>query len=343
MNLMLDDDDEPVEGMPNVPRDPDKEALRREKMKAYLNPRMRPDHSAEQPLDNANADMAFIRLLQDSANQAGTIGGKSASSAPLANYQQSLMAQNQGQMNRMQQDRQAANADMDRRAKLMQYFDKQQRDQSNFNTTADLKKKMLERQAAKDIQEQKNFESSQSLKREELNREHPVSGAATAGFTSAGKPMSEGMLKAQADLERMQASSKNIDELIKRPGFDFGKVGDVSTRAGAWRSLGNIPIIGGVAGAVGEYGAQGALGQLSPDERQYHNEVQNFIAGKLRRESGATITEPEFKREYERYFPQPGDNEQTLEAKRKARNREILGRRTETGRLDQKVYGEEDI
>jgi hypothetical protein len=37
-----------------------------------------------------------------------------------------------------------------------------------------------------------------------------------------------------------------------------------------------------------------------------------FIASVLRKESGAAVTPEEFKKYDELYFPQPGDNEQTL-------------------------------
>ena len=110
--------------MPNTPRDPEADAIRRQKMKAFLQPRMRPDHSAEEPLRQNNQDLALINLMGQAANQIGTVGGKAASSAPLDQFTQRTMQGNQAQMGQMQQDRQMANADDDRQLKMLQYFGK---------------------------------------------------------------------------------------------------------------------------------------------------------------------------------------------------------------------------
>lgn len=110
--------------MPNTPRDPEAEAIRAQKMKAFLQPRMRPDRSAEQPLHDSNSDLALINLLGQSANQMGTIGGKAASSAPLDQFTQRTMQGNQQQLGQMQADRQTADADQDRQLKMLQYFGK---------------------------------------------------------------------------------------------------------------------------------------------------------------------------------------------------------------------------
>jgi hypothetical protein len=162
--------------------------------------------------------------------------------------------------------------------------------------------------------------------------------------TDQGKAMSEGQLKAQGDLDKMNASAAILDDLAKSKDFDTGRVGSVAYRAQLWRSVKDAPLIGSLISPVAELGAGpagGAESTLSEKEKQYLQEARNFVAFKLRRESGAAISESEFAREYERFFPVANDTAEQIEAKRKARNREIAARRTETGKLNQSIYGEE--
>jgi len=60
---------------------------------------------------------------------------------------------------------------------------------------------------------------------------------------------------------------------------------------------------------------------ISPEKRQLDQAQRNFINAVLRRESGAVISEQEFENARLQYFPQPGDDEQTLA--NKAVNREL--------------------
>ncbi len=163
---------------------------------------------------------------------------------------------------------------------------------------------------------------------------------ASSTITDQGKPMSESQLKSQADLNRMNASADILDKLAQEKDFDAKKVGEIATRAALTRNMRNIPVVGGMAGPFVEAIAEAQEEGLTESERQYINEARNFVAGKLRKESGASITDSEFRIEYDRYFPSPGDTPKTIEAKRLARNREIESRRVETGNTRQHVYGQ---
>jgi len=74
----------------------------------------------------------------------------------------------------------------------------------------------------------------------------------------------------------------------------------------------------------GKAGLPGGVGNplLTPENRQFLQAERNFINATLRRESGATIQPHEFAEARQQYIPQPGDDEKTLEMKR--RNRETV-------------------
>jgi hypothetical protein len=127
MNLYDDDPEELMARgmMPNSPRDPEQEAMRAKKMRAYLQPRMEADPGPERELRRGNQDMNFMNILLDSANQVGTVGGKSASNKPFQDFSGRAMAQNQGLIEEGRQERKEGIADQDRQLKLAQYFEKQ--------------------------------------------------------------------------------------------------------------------------------------------------------------------------------------------------------------------------
>ena len=168
-----------------------------------------------------------------------------------------------------------------------------------------------------------------------------VSGPGAPGVTDQGKPMTEGQLKAQADLDKMNSSADLIDQYSKDV-KDYGTFQDVVEDSKFWAGIKDVPVVGGLTSVFTDPMEKGLLKTLTAEERRYLNEVENFIAGKLRKESGSSISESEFQREYKRFFPVSGDTDVEREAKRKARNREIAARRTETGKFNQRVYGEDE-
>lgn len=165
MLAMGEDDDEKDQQMlmPNTPRDPDREAMEQEKVKSYLQGRMRPDRSALEPLNENNRDLAFTKFLMDSANQVGTVGGKTASSQPFGDLTKNLIAQNQATGQRFEADRKDAAADEDRQLKLMNYFEQKNKAnealdyrRSRDEKTDDYRKKLLEAQTERRDSTQKD-------------------------------------------------------------------------------------------------------------------------------------------------------------------------------------------
>lgn len=57
----------------------------------------------------------------------------------------------------------------------------------------------------------------------------------------------------------------------------------------------------------------------SPEYQQFDTAARNFVNAQLRRESGATITDPEFINAYKTYIPEPGDDPARIAQKAAAR------------------------
>lgn len=90
--------------------------------------------------------------------------------------------------------------------------------------------------------------------------------------------------------------------------------GAVNTKMAA----GELPLVGGVAGYVGNK-------LLSDDGQSAEQAQRDFINAVLRRESGATIQPSEFANAQKQYFPQQGDSKQVLAQKRANRALAIKG------------------
>ncbi len=69
--------------------------------------------------------------------------------------------------------------------------------------------------------------------------------------------------------------------------------------------------------------------------------ANDFINASLRRESGAAISDAEYKRFNEIYFPQPGDDKKLLAQKKKARDVQLETFKTESGKAFAEKYGDE--
>jgi hypothetical protein len=80
----------------------------------------------------------------------------------------------------------------------------------------------------------------------------------------------------------------------------------------------DTPGIGGLAGAIGNF-------MLSENGQKAEQAQRDFINAILRQESGAVISESEFKNAQKQYFPQPGDTKGVLQQKRENRARAIKG------------------
>lgn len=81
-----------------------------------------------------------------------------------------------------------------------------------------------------------------------------------------------------------------------------------------------LPTVGtAVAGGVPLVGGYLQRRVMSPEQQLYKQAADDWIRAKLRKESGAVIGEEEMAREYETYFPQPGDTKQVIAQKEAAR------------------------
>jgi hypothetical protein len=126
---------------------------------------------------------------------------------------------------------------------------------------------------------------------------------------TATKNLTEGQAKANLFGSRMVESDRILSDLE-------GKYSPMAVNAKA--AMGELPLIGGIAGAIGNTALSSAGQQAEQAQRDFINAV-------LRRESGAVIAETEFQNAKKQYFPQPGDDKKVLEQKRRNRATAISG------------------
>jgi hypothetical protein len=122
---------------------------------------------------------------------------------------------------------------------------------------------------------------------------------------AADRSLNETQAKANLFGTRMKEANRILNELE-------GKYSPLAVNAK--QSAGDAPLIGGLAGAVGN-------AMLSTEGQQAEQAQRDFINAVLRRESGAAIASSEFENAKRQYFPQPNDDKKTLDQKR--RNREL--------------------
>jgi hypothetical protein len=122
---------------------------------------------------------------------------------------------------------------------------------------------------------------------------------------AADRSLNETQAKANLFGTRMKEANRILNDLE-------GKYSPLAVNAK--QSAGEAPLIGGIAGAVGN-------AMLSTEGQQAEQAQRDFINAVLRRESGAVIAPTEFENAKIQYFPQPNDDKKTLDQKR--RNREL--------------------
>ncbi len=121
----------------------------------------------------------------------------------------------------------------------------------------------------------------------------------------SAKPLTEAQGKDLGFGSRMREADKILTDLA-------GKYSPmaINTKIGAE----NLPLVGGIAGPIANQG-------LGDAEQSAEQAQRDFVNAILRRESGAAISESEFKNARKQYFPQPGDGKLVLE--QKAANRRL--------------------
>ena len=135
------------------------------------------------------------------------------------------------------------------------------------------------------------------------------------GSVQIGGPMRESEAKANIYASRMEASNSVLQNL-EGQGTDLPN-----------KLMSGVPV-------VGNYG-------LTPEFRQYEQAQRDFLNATLRQESGAVISPEEFENGKRQYFPQPGDDPDTIA--QKARNRETAIRaiRQASGQPAPSIIGSE--
>lgn len=119
------------------------------------------------------------------------------------------------------------------------------------------------------------------------------------------KPLTEGQGKAVMFGQRAAQSDK-----ILRGLEDTINLEGLSTK----RAVENLPLVGGIAGYVGN-------SMLSKEQQRVEQAQRDFVNAVLRQESGAVISPSEFDNAIKQYFPRPGDSKEVKDQKRL--NREI--------------------
>jgi hypothetical protein len=104
--------------------------------------------------------------------------------------------------------------------------------------------------------------------------------------------MKEAQAKANIYASRMENSNQILEQLETEGTSLYNKI------------MSNVPL--------GNYG-------LDPEYRQYDQAKRDFINATLRQESGAVISPEEFANGEQQYFPQPGDDPQTIAQKKENR------------------------
>jgi hypothetical protein len=104
---------------------------------------------------------------------------------------------------------------------------------------------------------------------------------------------------------------------------------------------------GGLEERVSKQNGMGALwGQYAPniaqtkDQQLYRQAQRAFTEARLRKESGAAISQQEYENDGRIYFAQPGDSPETIAQKQKARQAVLDGLKFSAGKAYSEFYGE---
>lgn len=145
---------------------------------------------------------------------------------------------------------------------------------------------------------------------------------AAADKAAAPKALTEGQANAQSAEGVMNEASNVLKRGIPVPSgpkqFRFGGVlpNDASSSPMTYTS--NYLAMNSPTSAITSV-------QLNAKQKQYIQSAMQWIRAKLRKESGATISDTEFTGDFQTYFPQPGDDIQTRRAKARARRQVEAG------------------
>lgn len=126
---------------------------------------------------------------------------------------------------------------------------------------------------------------------------------------SGGEPVPvQGALPPAGDSEQMAAGygqrMEASEQIIKRVGpKGYPNVG--------------TSVAGSLPGSLGRYTQSLAM---TPEQQMHRQAQEDWVRAKLRKESGAVIHDEEMEREIATYFPKPGDTQQVIQQKERARD-----------------------
>ena len=143
----------------------------------------------------------------------------------------------------------------------------------------------------------------------------------------AGDTGDQSEAQAATFLTRMLGANKRINS----PAFDeTGKPILIDGKPVSIADVANKPEIS--AKLAGIFGSTAENIFTSPNRQVYKNAAMDWITANLRKESGAVISEIEFERDFVKFFPQIGDSQKVIEAKREARKNAEKGMRASAGK-----------
>ena len=149
---------------------------------------------------------------------------------------------------------------------------------------------------------------------------------AVPGMTKDGKPLNEGQAKAASFYQQMSGALKNIEDLDESAIAGRGNLQQSISDARANESYSKVPIVGqAIMGVIERHGMlpQDKLKEIDPEGYNYLSQVQPFVNGILRSESGAAIGSEEFTKTYNQYFPVRGDGPKEIAQKKQAREKAL--------------------
>jgi len=150
-------------------------------------------------------------------------------------------------------------------------------------------------------QNQRNADKQYNLQLEKLKQDK----------TAAPKPLTEYQGKSLG----FGLRAEDANSILGKIGTNYSPIS-----IDAARKVEDIPGVG-----------TGAYALLSPESKQVLQAQRNFINAVLRQESGAVIGPTEFINAQKQYFPQPGDDKDTLKQKSQNRERAISNFKTSAG------------
>lgn len=156
----------------------------------------------------------------------------------------------------------------------------------------------------------------------------------TAGVTKEGKPLNVEQAKALGFHSQMALSAKNIDKFDEQALVSRGSVGNYMRNIEYNAASADIPVMGKALAAgrlmLGDT-AEDRVKKADPEAYNYVQQAQGFVNAVLRRESGASIADPEFMRTFRQYFPADNDGPDEVREKAERRRQAIQDMKTSTG------------